>query len=237
MPAPPTQPVAALAAVLLGVAPGAGPSGLARWVEDPRVAFLLLALGTVSILVELAHPAVPGTGVGGALAVLAGLWCLSQQSVSAVGLGLMVLAAGLWAAELLTPASGVAGALGAVALALGGLLLVDGPSGGVPAAVVVPTALVLGAAVVAAGRLGWRSRGLPSTLTGGDALIGRDLTVAESDGGTGRAFVHGAWWQVRSVGPPLGRGTRARVVSLDGLVLVVDPRPPLDDEPPWRHQP
>jgi membrane-bound serine protease (ClpP class) len=43
---------------------------------------------------------------------------------------------------------------------------------------------------------------------------------------SGRAFVEGAWWSVRSVGPPLVEGGRARVVGMSGLELAVEPESP-----------
>jgi hypothetical protein len=48
--------------------------------------------------------------------------------------------------------------------------------------------------------------------------------VAQAEGQTGRTFAEGAWWSIRSVGPPLVADASARVVGLDGLVLLVDPR-------------
>jgi membrane protein implicated in regulation of membrane protease activity len=62
---------------------------------------------------------------------------------------------------------------------------------------------------------------------------GRIVTVREADGSTGRTFTEGAWWSLRSAGPPLRPGAQARVVALDGLVMVVDPLGPdtgSDDE-------
>jgi membrane-bound serine protease (ClpP class) len=232
VPAIRTSPIVALAAA--GTAEDTWLDTLGGWLADPRVAFLLLAIGIVAIMAELAHPGTVGTGVGGAAAVLVGLWSLSMQSMDAVGLGLIVLAAVLYALELFNPTTGVAAAFGSIALFVGGLLLIDGPGGGVPVAVVAPTAVVLGVAVVAAGRIGLRTRHLPSTLTGTGRFVGRDLTVASTDGATGRAFVEGAWWSLRSTGPVLATGAPARVVAVEGLVLIVDPRAPLEEESPWR---
>jgi membrane-bound serine protease (ClpP class) len=244
VPASVNSPIAAWSAVAVTMtvsasgADGSRLDALVRWLDDPRVAFLLLTLGTASVIVEIAHPGIVGTGIAGVTAILMGLWSLSLQPVNPVGLVLLVLAAGFYAAEVLAPATGVAAALGSIALLIGGLLLVDGPDGGVPVAVVAPTAIVLGAAVVLAGRVAQRVRGAPSTLTGPGRFVGRDLVVDRTDGVTGQAFCEGAWWRVRSAGPVLMPGMPARVVALDGLDLVVDPRPCLEvDQPPWKEAP
>jgi membrane-bound serine protease (ClpP class) len=196
------------------------------WLDNPTVAFLLLALGITSVMVEIAHPGIVGTGVAGVVAILLGLWSLTMQPVSTVGLALMLLAAVLFLAELFAPTTGVAALLGTVALLFGGLLLIDDPvGGGVPAGVVLPSALVIGTAVVVAGRVALRVRDRPP-LTGPDGMVGQEVVVHQVDTGPapgGRTFADGSWWQVRTSGAPLRPGATARIVAVDGLVLVVVP--------------
>jgi membrane-bound serine protease (ClpP class) len=194
------------------------------WLADPRVAYVLLALGIASLLAEAANPGIVGTGVLGVAAVLAGLWSLALQAVTPVGLGLVVVAAACFAAELLTKATGPAAAAGSAAFLAGGLVLIEPPGQGLPASVAVPTALALGLAATAVGVLAARTRALPAS-TGEGALVGRDLVVERADGATGEAFVAGAWWRIRTAGDPLEPGVRARVVARDGLDLVVEPQP------------
>jgi membrane-bound ClpP family serine protease len=50
------------------------------------------------------------------------------------------------------------------------------------------------------------------------------VTVRDADGTNGSTFTEGAWWSLRSVGPPLRPGDPARVVGVEDLVLLVDPR-------------
>jgi membrane-bound serine protease (ClpP class) len=194
------------------------------WLDDPRVGFLLLAVGIASLLVEAANPGVIGTGVLGAAAVLAGLWSLAASSTTPLGLALVLVAAACFVAELFTKVRGLAAAAGSAAFLVGGLVLVDDPAEAVPAALVVPTAVVLGAAVTAIGVLAARTRALPP-ISADQTLVGRDVVVDRTDGATGQAFVAGAWWQVRTTGEPLEPGMRARVVARTGLDLVVDPLP------------
>src|SRR3954469_7725023 len=119
-----------------------GLDSLIQWLDDPTAAFVLLGVGMAALMVEAARPGTIGTGIGGAIAVLAGLWSLSMQSVTAVGLALVVLAAVLYAVEIFTPSPGVAGFFGSVSLVLGGLLLIDDPAGGVPLGVILPAAVL-----------------------------------------------------------------------------------------------
>ena len=198
---------------------------------DPNIAFLLLILGALWLLYELAAPGVGVGGATGAIALLLALFSLSVLPVSVVGLALLAVAIVLFVAELLAP--GVAGfaLAGAVVLVLSAVFLFDAGQGvSVDLAVVLPSAVVVAAAAVIAGRLAARTRKLPSVSTGTDVFTGQSVTVREADGTTGSAFTEGAWWSLRSVGPALQPGDTARIVAVEDLVLLVDPRFPT--EPP-----
>lgn len=191
---------------------------------DPNIAFLLLTLGTLGLIYELATPGVGVAGATGATALLLALFSLSVLPVNVVGLLLLVVAVGLFVAELFAP--GIAGFAfgGAVVLVLAALFLFDDAEGvSVDLAAALPLAILAFGAAVVAGRLAWRTRSVPSTTTGADRLVGHLVPVREADGTTGRAFTEGAWWSMRSVGPPLEAGADVRVVALDGLVLLVEP--------------
>lgn len=198
---------------------------------DPNIAFLLLTLGTLGLLWEIAAPGVGIAGAAGVTALLLALFSLSVLPVNVVGLLLLAVAIALFVAELMAP--GIAGFAfgGAMVLVLSAIFLFDEDQGvSVDLAVVLPTAVVLGAAAVLAGRFAARTRKQPSTSTGADVLAGQSVTVREADGTTGSAYVEGAWWSLRSVGPALQPGDNARIVAVEDLVLVVDPLPP--GEPP-----
>lgn len=191
---------------------------------DPNIAFLLLTLGTLGLIYELATPGVGVAGATGAVALLLALFSLSVLPVNVVGLLLLAVAMALFVAEVLAP--GVAGFAfgGAAVLVLSALFLFDDAEGvAVDLGAALPLAIVMFVAAVIAGRLAFRTRSEPSTSTGADLLTGHLLPVLEADGTTGRTFTEGAWWSMRSVGPPLRPGGQARVTGMDGLVLLVDP--------------
>lgn len=198
---------------------------------DPNIAFLLLTLGTLGLIYELAAPGVGVAGATGATALLLALFSLSVLPVNVVGLLLLAVAAGLFVAELFAP--GVAGFAfgGSAVLVLAAIFLFDDTQGAsVDLAVVLPTAVVVATAAIWAGRVAARTRRMPSTSTGADVFSGRLVTVRDADGTTGSTYIEGAWWSLRSVGPPLQIGGIARIVAVDELVLVVDPLSP--DEVP-----
>jgi membrane-bound serine protease (ClpP class) len=191
---------------------------------DPNVAFLLLTLGTLGLIYELSTPGVGVAGATGATALLLALYSLSVLPVNAVGLLLLAVAIGLMVAEVLAPGVAGFGFGGAVVLVLASIFLFDDSEGvSVDLAAAVPLAVVMFVLVVIAGRVAVRTRHTPSRTTGTDVFTGRTVPVRDASGTTGRSYTQGAWWALRSIGPPLEVGRDVRVVGIDGLTLLVDP--------------
>ena len=197
------------------------------FLADPNIAFLLLSIGTLGLIYELATP---GLGVGGALGVtfiVLAMFGLAVLPVGVVGVLFLVLAAALFVAEVAAPGIGLAAAGGALSLVLSGIFLIDDAPGiEISVAVVVPSALVVGVFVVLAGRIAMRSRKIASATTGQALFIDHEATVRLSDAGA-QVFIQGAWWGIRPADPheTLTDGSRVEIVSMDGLTLVVDTVP------------
>ena len=211
--------------------------GLLRQVQqvlaDPNIVFLLLSVGTLGLIYELATP---GIGVGGALGltfILLAMFGLAVLPVGVVGIMFLVLAAALFVAEVAAPGVGLAAAGGSLSLVLSGVFLIDNAPGiGVNAAVIVPSAVVIGGFVVIAGRIALRSRRAPSSTTGAGLLVGQQATVRLHGAGQ-QVFIQGAWWGIRPADSQgtVAPGSRVEVVGLDGLTLLVQPRHALSDDP------
>lgn len=195
---------------------------LRQFLADPTVAFLFLSVGTLALIYELATPGVGAGGVVGAILIILALYSLSVLPVNVAGLALLVLAAGLFVAEVFAPGVAVFAVGGAIALALAGVLLFRGPFS-LDRTVVLPTAAVVAVGAVAAGRLTWRARRAPP-VSGLSTLVGREAVVRRVDGADAMVFVEGAWWAARSrTGEPLHPDQAVRVVEVVDLTLVVEP--------------
>ncbi len=191
-----------------------------QWLADPNIAYLFISIGTLAILYELANPGIGAGGITGAIMLLLAFFSLSILPVNATGVLLMVLAAGLFTAELFAPGIGVFAAGGTIALILGGAFLFRGDVG-VDPVVLLPTALVAGAGAVVAGRLVWRARKTPPQ-TGPEALIGKRGRIGTADGPVGQVLVQGTWWRARSARGSLRSGGSVRVLGIEGLELLVE---------------
>lgn len=195
-----------------------------QFLADPNLAFLLLSIGTLGLIYELATPGVGFGGAVGVVALVLALFALSVLPVNAAGLLLLLLAAALFVAEVVAPGFAGFAVGGAVTLVLSGVFLFRDASGAeVGLEVLLPVAIVVGAAVVFAGRLALRSRAAPSTATGSGVLVGRIVELERPRDASAQVFLEGAWWNARSSSGALPSSGRVRVTGLEGLTLIVEP--------------
>lgn len=188
---------------------------------DPNLAFLLLSIGTLAVVYELATP---GTGLGGVVGtvmLVLGFVALSVLPVTIAGLLLLGLAAGLFVAEVFAAGIGVFAGGGAIALVFAGLFLFQEGQARVDPVVLWPAAVLIALAVVIAGRLAWRARAR-QPVSGPEAFAGREVVLRDASGRSGQAWFDGAWWAVRS-DAELSTGQRVQVLGADGLTLIVAP--------------
>jgi membrane-bound serine protease (ClpP class) len=200
-------------------------------IADPNVAFLLLSLGTLAILYEIANPGLGLGGVVGVVSLVLALYALSVLPVNQAGAALILVAGVMFLAELFAPGIGVGAAGGTAALLLGGLFLFRAGSGvDIALGVLLPTAAVTAGLAVLLGMLVARTRAaLPPP--GATDLAGRTVTVEGAADGHPRAQVAGSSWRlVGADGAPLTDGQRMRVLRRDNLDLVVVPTDEAADE-------
>ncbi len=193
---------------------------------NPNVAFLLLLIGFAGLALELFAPGTVIPGTIGAISLLLGIFGTVQLPVAAIGVVLLLLAAGLLVAEAQLPTGGFLGVAGVGALVAGGLLLFD-TSGDEPAVspvLVIALAVLIGGFIAFAGQRVMVARRQPFA-TGEESLVGEEGDVRVALDPVGQVFVDGALWRARVANgnEPIEVGYRVRVESIDGLVLAVAP--------------
>lgn len=197
---------------------------LLQVLSDPNIAYILLSLGALAIIFEVANPGGIGPGAIGVILLLAGFYGLGTLDSNWTGLGLMILAFVLFALDVFLPSHGVLTISGIGAFLLGSLLLANTRNPDVlsvsrsvvfamTAAVGIFFAFVVSAVV--------RIRHKPA-VTGTPAMIGT-IGVARTDlEPAGMIFISGELWQARS-DTTVHKGEPVRVVAVEGLALVVTP--------------
>ncbi|GAB4247147.1 MAG: nodulation protein NfeD [Acidobacteriota bacterium] len=192
-------------------------------IADPNFALILGVIGVLGLYFEFTQPGMVVPGVVGGICLLLALLGFSLLPVNLIGLLLILLAIGLFVAEVKVQGFGILGLGGIVAMVLGLLLLVDTPYPelriglGLALAVAIPFAVIfiflLRLVIVSHRR---------KVTTGETGLVGQ-LGTAKTDVGPqgGRVFVAGELWRARSR-VPIPAGARVRVVQVKGLDMVVE---------------
>jgi membrane-bound serine protease (ClpP class) len=189
---------------------------------DPRIAFVLFALGALCIYFELQHPGAIVPGVVGSLAVVLALYGFHMLPINLTGVLLIGVAAGLFVLEAKVQGFGILGFGGIVAAVIGSLILIDVPTPELrlPLALVLAVVIPFGVILIMMLKLALRAR--HEKITTGTAgmvgLRGRAETEIISEG---TVFVRGELWRARSP-MKIARGEIIRVTGVEGLTLEVE---------------
>lgn len=188
---------------------------------DPTVAYLLLLLGILAVLVEIFAPHGFVTGTVGFVAVLLSLVGLMNLPVQASGVLLLLLAIILLGLELKITSHGALTLLGLVAFVFGSILLLPH----IPGYSISPFAIALVAILWAAAfgvviRLVLRARRSP-VITGIQRVEGSSGVAKTDISPRGVVLVNGEDWDALADAPPIAKGERVTVVSVQGLTVHV----------------
>ena len=192
-------------------------------IAHPNIAYLLLLAGIVGIYFELSHPGAIFPGVLGGISILLALFALSVLPVNYVGIMLIVLAIGFFIAEVKVTSYGLLTVAGLISFVIGSLMLIDSeiPALRVGLEVVLQAALMVAVIVIfLLTRVLRVHREVPLTGAEGIASEVADVVVALTP--HGKVFVHGEYWDAVGTAE-LPAGSHARVVRIEGKILVVEP--------------
>ncbi|MEX1170792.1 MAG: nodulation protein NfeD [Chloroflexota bacterium] len=201
--------------------------------SDPNISFILFTIGFYGLLFELQNPNFV-TGILGALAIILAFIGFGSLPLNVGGLLLILLAVILFGLEVTVTSHGLLGAAGLVCFALGASALFTQPGDPFQPLAAVAPGVIVSTTVTAALFLGlivWaavRSRGMPSPA----GVVGTTAILPPGIGGVvrkaieplGSVYVAGEEWSARTAdGRPVERGTPVRVISTEGLTVIVEP--------------
>jgi len=196
-------------------------------ITDPNVAYILMLIGIYGLFFEFANPGFVLPGVAGAISLLLALYAFQVLPVNYAGLALLSLGIIFMLAEAFVPSFGALGFGGVIAFVIGSIILFDQEGSGYAVSLPLIFALslmtagfflfLIGAAIKARAR---------PVVSGQEELLQASGEVLDDFEGKGRIRIHGEVWKAES-STPLRRGDKVRIISIDGLVLKVQP---LDQE-------
>jgi membrane-bound serine protease (ClpP class) len=191
-------------------------------VSQPNLALLLGVAGLILLYFEFTHPGFVAPGVIGGICLLMSILGFSLLPINYVGVLLILLAIGLFIAEVKVQGFGILGFGGIAAMVVGMVILIDSPDPAVSIGlwtalgVALPFALIFIVLLVAV------LRSMHQRVTTGDAGMVGLTGVADSDvGADGRVKVRGEYWAAFSESP-IAAGRRVRVLEVRDLVLKVE---------------
>jgi len=191
-------------------------------VTNPNVAFILMLIGIYGLILEFFNPGAVAPGLVGTISLLVALYALALIPINYAGAALVLIGIGLMIAETHIGAFGAIGVGGIAAFVIGALMMFPSraPGFALSGAVVTGTAIGSAALLLLALAALLRSRKRP-VVTGTEALIGATGETVSWQGDEGRVRVKGEIWRARAAAP-VADGSRIKVVSRDGLVLLVE---------------
>jgi membrane-bound serine protease (ClpP class) len=194
-----------------------------QMISDPNIALLLLILGALGIYVEFSSPGLVAPGVVGAIFALLALTALSMFPIDWLGAALMIVGIVFFVLEAKFVTHGILTAGGAVALALGAVMLIDtgNPDLRIRWATALGLAIPFALITTFLFSIAVRAR-RNKVVTGIASMVGEaGLTVGELNP-AGTVLVQGEYWSAESPIPvPAHRAVR--ITGVDGLKLRVTP--------------
>ena len=192
-------------------------------ISDPNVAYILMMIGLAGLYFELSHPGAVLPGVVGGISIILAFFAFQTIPVNYAGFLLIILAIVFFIMEMKIASYGLLSVAGITSLLLGSLMLFEsnGSDMRLSWAVLVPTLMVVSGFFVIISGLVFKSH-LSKPLTGATGLLGETGVVKEPIFQEGKVFVHGELWKATSK-DPIEKGTKVKVVKVEGLVLEVEP--------------
>lgn len=190
-------------------------------IANPEVLFLLLLGALAGLGAEISHPGLVFPGIIGAVCLILFLFASQIIPVSWAGVLLVLLAVGLFAAEVKVHSYGLLTIGGLVAMILGAMMLVDSPLPGLRVDVwrLAPAILAFAAFASLLVSLVVQSQRRPSQ-TGREAIVGQAGRAETELAPSGWVQVAGELWRAEA-DEPVARGEPVTVLSIEGLVLRV----------------
>ena len=199
-----------------------------NWVEEflfaitePNIAFVLLSLATLGLMVEITNPGLIFPGVVGGISLILAFYSLGNLPVNIAGVLLVVLAFGLFIAEVFTTSFGLLTAGGITSLVIGSLILFKGgPLFQVNPWLIGTIAICLGAifAFIISRVVGVHRR---QASTGREELVGKTAVVRAALDPEGMVLFKGERWTAVSGEGRVEPGEEVVINKVDSLKLYV----------------
>ncbi len=191
-------------------------------VSQPNLALLLGIAGVLLLYFEFTNPGFIAPGVIGGICLLLSVLGLSFLPINYVGVLLILLAIGLFVAEIKVGGFGILGIGGIASMVLGMLILIDSPDPAMRIGLFTALALALPFAAILFILLVALFKSLrQKAATGEQGMIGLIGVANNEINPSGRVLIRGEYWTAQS-SSPIPAGKTVRVLEVENLTLKVE---------------
>ena len=198
-----------------------------QFLSCPNTAYLLLAGGVLVVFYGIMTGGFT-LGIGGVVMLLLGGIGLRMLPFNWAGVVLVIAGAIIIGIEIMTASTGgLLGLIGTLAMIAGGVFLFRAPGAellNVSVNVIAGMGITLGLCFMFFATLITRSLRAKVT-TGQEGIIGLDAEITEDLDPEGMVKCRGEVWRARTKGESLRKGSRAVVISIEGMILIVKAKP------------
>jgi len=190
-------------------------------IADPNIAYILLSLAMLGLMVEISNPGLIFPGVVGGICLLLAFYSLGTLPVNYAGILLILLAFGLFVAEVFTTTFGILTAGGITSLIIGSLILYKGG----PLFQINPWLIAI-VAIFAGGLFAFVINRVISAhrrraTTGKEELMGNTAVVKAALEPEGTVLLKGELWKAVSESGRVEPEEEVLITKVDGLKLWV----------------
>jgi membrane-bound serine protease (ClpP class) len=188
----------------------------------PEVMFIFMLIAVYGIIGELSNPGAILPGVAGAIALIVALYLAAILPINVAGVALIVVACGLFVADVFATMHGVLTAGGVIAFVLGSLMLFDRsePAFRLSLGLILPAAVVTAVFFTLVIGAGLRAQFWP-VKAGRETMLGKTVkALTPIDQQAGKVWVEGEYWNAVSEAP-IEAGRLVEIAAIEGLTLKV----------------
>ncbi len=198
---------------------------LLNTISDPNIAYILMMLGFYGVLFELYSPGAIAPGVIGGICLILAFYSMHTLPLNYAGLALIIFGIILFILEVKIISHGILGIGGAIALALGSMMLIRTESAlefmriswGVIISTTIVTALFFFFIITLAVK-GQRAK----PVSGVEGIVGEIGETLGMLNPSGLIRVHGEIWKAESVSGSIDQGEKVKVTAIKNLTLFVE---------------
>jgi membrane-bound serine protease (ClpP class) len=192
---------------------------------DPTLAYIFLMVGLYALAYGAVHPGAGPVGLLGCVCLGLAAWAFHSLPLDWLGLGILVLGAGLVVAEAFMYSHGLLAVAGIAGLLWGSFNLYDGPADvRVAWWAVLATLLLTGGLFFWAAKVALRALQRPR-MHDGEALVGKAGKARSRLDPEGTVLVGSEEWSAVAEGPAVAAGEGIVVLAQEGNKLKVRRQP------------